>query len=379
LSERLTPRQLNRTTLARQLLLERARLDAVEATRRSVALQSQEPASPYVALWNRVEGLDPADVDRAFRDHALVKATLMRVTLHTVTAEDYPAFHDAMQPTLRGARLNDRRFRRTGLTHADADALVAKALAFAKEPTTNAEAERWVREHIGEFPEPGIWWAFRQYGPFVHAPTGGAWSFGPRPSYRASPLKAGFGDPATATPTLVRRYLEGFGPASIADIGQFCLLSRPLVRAATEALGDELLEREGPDGKPLYDVRGTSITQAETPAPPRLLGMWDSVLLAYAERGRIVPEEYRRVIARNNGDTLPAILVDGYVAGVWRPVDDGIEATALRPLTKTDWTGLEAEAQALRRFLADREPDVYRRYGRWWAELPAAEVRVLGG
>ena len=42
---------------------------------------------------------------------------------------------------------------------------------------TNAEAEAWVRENIGEFPEPGIWWAFRQYAPFVHAPTGGPWSF----------------------------------------------------------------------------------------------------------------------------------------------------------------------------------------------------------
>jgi Winged helix DNA-binding domain len=378
LSERLTPRQLNRTTLGRQLLLERERIGVVEATRRAVALQAQEPASPYVALWNRVADLDPADVDRAFRDHAIVKATLMRVTLHTVTAQDYPAFHDAMQPTLRAARLNDRRFRRTGLSHADADALVPKVLAFASEPTTNAEAERWVREQIGEFPEPGIWWAFRQYAPFVHAPTGGAWSFGPRPSYRASPLKAGFGDPVDAAPTLVRRYLEGFGPASIADIAQFCLLSRPLVRAAAEALGDELLELEGPDGKPLVDVPGSSITDAETPAPPRLLGMWDSVLLAYADRGRIVPAEYRRVIARSNGDTLPAILVDGYVAGVWRPVDDGIEATAFRPLTNADWTGLTTEAQALRRFLADREPGVYRRYGRWWADLPAAEVRVLG-
>jgi hypothetical protein len=378
LSERVTSRQLNRTTLARQLLLGRERIDVVEATSRVVALQAQEPGSPYVALWNRVGALDPAEVDRAFHEHALVKATLMRVTLHVVTADDYPSFHDAMQPTLRAARLNDRRFRETGLTPADADALLPKALEFARRPRTNAEAERWVREHVGPFPEPGVWWAFRQYGPFVHAPTGGGWTFGPRPSYRASPLKGGFGDPAAALRVLVRRYLDGFGPASIADVAQFALIARTLVRAAFATLGDDLVELDGPDGKPLFDVPGAPIADADAPAPPRLLGMWDSVLLAYADRGRIVPDAYRRVIARSNGDTLPAILVDGYVAGVWRPVDDGIEATAFRRLTSDEWTGLEAEACELRAFLADREPGLYRRYGRWWADLPAAEVRILG-
>ena len=331
-----------------------------------------------MALWNRIAGFEAADLDRAFRDHEIVKATLLRVTLHAVAADDYAAFHDAMQPTLRGARLHDGRFRRTGLTPADADALVPKALAFATEPKTNAEAEAWVREHIGDFPEPGVWWAFRQYGPFVHAPAGGPWSFGTRPSYRASPLKAGFGDPAAALPVVVRRYLEGFGPASVADVAQFALLNVPLIRAAFAALGSELVELAGPDGKPLFDIPGGIIPDADTPAPPRLLGMWDSVLLAYADRARIVPAEYRRVIARSNGDTLPTLLVDGYVAGVWRPLDDGIEATAFRKRDDADWDGLEHEAHALRQFLADREPRIYSRYGRWWSDLPAAEVRVLG-
>src|SRR5687768_12654111 len=101
---RLTARQLNRATLARQVLLEREPLDIVEAVHRAVALQAQEPASPYLALWNRVARFNPADLDRAFSVHAVVKATLMRVTLHAVDGADYPAFHEAMQPTLRAAR-----------------------------------------------------------------------------------------------------------------------------------------------------------------------------------------------------------------------------------------------------------------------------------
>ena len=107
--------------------------------------------------------------------------------------------------------------------------------------------------------------------------------------------------------------------------------------------------------------------------------MWDSILLAYADRARVIPDAYRKLVIRSNGDSLPTLLVDGYVAGVWRPVDGGIEATAFEPLADDAWAGLETEARALLAFLADRDAAVYRRYARWWDGLPAAEVRVLGG
>jgi DNA glycosylase AlkZ-like len=107
--------------------------------------------------------------------------------------------------------------------------------------------------------------------------------------------------------------------------------------------------------------------------------MWDSVLLAYSDRSRVIPPEFRRLVTRNNGDVLPTLLVDGYVAGVWRPVEGGIEATAFHRLSDEAWTGLGAEAAALVAFLADREPIVYRRYAHWWAKLPSAEVRLLPG
>ena len=106
----LTARGLNRATLGRQLLLRRRKLDVVEAVHRVVALQAQEPASPYLALWNRVVDFDPRALDRAFTDRTIVKTTLMRTTMHAVTASDYPAFDEAMQRSLRAARLNDRRF-----------------------------------------------------------------------------------------------------------------------------------------------------------------------------------------------------------------------------------------------------------------------------
>jgi hypothetical protein len=375
---RLTERQLNRASLGRQLLLGRKELGVVEAMHRVVALQAQEPASPYIALWNRLAHFDPAELDRAFAEQAVVKAQLMRITLHAVDARDYPAFHQAMQMTLRAARLDDRRFTRTGLSSADAEALMPKMLKFASRPRTNAEAEAWLDERLGVTEKPGVWWALRQYGPIWHHPIGGAWSFGTRPSYMAARQKGKTKDPATSMQWLARRYLEGFGPATVQDLAQFSTIYRPPAKEALTALGDQLVRLEGPNGVELFDVRGGLLTDEDTPAPPRLMAMWDSLLLAYVDRNRVIPPDYRKLVMRNNGDVLPTVLIDGYVAGVWRPSQGGIEITAFHKLAKGDWTGLEAEARAMVAFLADRDPAVYRRYAHWWMTLPNGEVRVLG-
>jgi len=378
----LTDRQLNRATLGRQMLLRREPLGVVEAVHRVVALQAQESASPYVALWNRLTAFDAADLDAAFVDRTVVKASLMRITLHAVDATDYAAFHDAMQPSLQASGLNDDRFRRSGLSSADADALLPEILRFVARPRTNAALEAWIDERLGVLPKPSVWWALRRYGPFVHAPTGGPWSFGLRPTYRAAGELHRAGDPTASLPVLIRRYLEGFGPASASDIRQFGMIKLSLVRAALRTLVDsgEVERLDRADGAELFDVPGGLRPPADTPAPARLLGMWDNVLLAYADRSRVIPPHYRRIVIRINGDVLPTMLVDGCVAGVWRPVEDAIEATAFHRLPRDACKALEAEARSLLAFLADREPLVYRRYGHWWTKkLPSAEVRVLGG
>ena len=375
----LTARQLNRATLGRQLLLSREKLPVVDAVRRVVALQAQEPASPYLALWNRVAGFDPADLHAAFVDQRVVKAQLFRITLHAVATEDYPAFHEAMEPTLRSARLQDRRFKSEGVSIEDAKALIPDLLEFMTTPRTNADVEAWLEDRYGE-PKPRIWWGLRQYGPFVHASSGGPWTFSPRPSFVGAFEQDRPGDPAASEAYFVRRYLEGFGPATMQDIAQFGPILRPPVQRALAALAEQLERHEGPDGEVLYDVPDGLLPPEDSPAPPRLLAMWDSVLLAYTGRSRLIPADYRKVVIRNNGDVLPTLLVDGQVAGVWRQVDGGaIEATAFQRLSKADWNGLEAEGQALKAFVADRDPKLYSRYARWWTTLPAAEVRVLGG
>jgi len=314
-------------------------------------------------LWNRLADFEPADLDAAFAGRAVVKATLMRITLHAVHADDYPAFRAAVHPTLPPALL--------GLSAGAAEALLPDLLGFADRPRTSAEMAAWL-------PEPEVWWALRSFAPLLHAPTGGAWSFGPRPSFVASGTPA-FPAGPEALQTLIRRYLAGFGPASVADVAQFARVQRARVRDALRALSGAVEHLDGPDGTALFDVPGAPRPAADTPAPPRLMAMWDSILLAYADRSRVIPPDYRKLVIRANGDVLPALLVDGYVAGVWRPVERGIEATAFHRLPAAAWAGLAAEARALVALLAEREPRVYRRYDRWWAALPGADVRVLPG
>jgi hypothetical protein len=371
-------RELNRATLARQLLLQREELDVLTAMRHVVALQAQHAASPYIALWNRLSGFDPAELDAAFADRTLVKGTVMRFTLHAVLAGDHPVMHAAMQPSLR-TRLQDSRFTVSGLSPGEAHELVRELLVFLDIPRTAAEIEEWIHERV-DAPPGSVWWALRSFAPVLHAPTGGPWSFGWRPSFTASGTAPLPEDPVAfdeALQTLAVRYLEGFGPASVADLAQFALVQRSRARAALQSLAGTLERVEGPGGVELFDVPGGRCPAADTPAPPRLLPMWDSVLLAYSDRSRILPPEYRRTVIRSNGDVLPTLLVDGYVAGVWRPVEGGIEARPFSPLRAEDWEGLAAEARSLIAFLADREPEVYRRYARWWAALPDTEVRVL--
>ncbi|MDQ8708373.1 winged helix DNA-binding domain-containing protein [Streptomyces sp. LHD-70] len=374
--------ELNRATLSRQLLLERAPLSVPEAVRRVVALQAQHPASPYLALWNRLRDFAPAELDAAFTDRTVVKATLMRITLHAVAAEDYTDFRAAMQPTLYASRLGYR-FAEAGLTPADAHALVPDLLAFAERPRTSAELQAWLVERLGEEKKDGAWWGLKGYAPLQHAPTGAPWSFGHRPSFvRAGPGPLpgpGREGDAEALRTLILRYLAGFGPASVADVTQFAMLQRTPVRTALRALGGAVEELQGPDGSTLFDLPDAPRPPADTPAPPRLMAMWDSTLLAYADRSRLIPPAYRPLVIRNNGDVLPTLLVEGRVAGVWRPADDGIEATAFEPLPRPVWDALAAEAHSLRALLSEREPGVYGRYGHWWKKLTDADadVRVL--
>ncbi|MFF2365183.1 winged helix DNA-binding domain-containing protein [Streptomyces sp. NPDC058122] len=377
----LTARQLTLATLDRQLLLERKRLDVAEAVRQVCAVQAQAPASPYLALWNRVEGFVPEDLDAAFADRRIVKATLMRITLHAVHADEYAPYHAAMVRSLRASRLYDRRYTSTELSEEDADTLLPRLAAFLERPRTGADVEAEFTESLGGDAHR-LWWALRTYAPIQHTPTGGPWSFKLPNTYRASAVDPvdETKDAAAGVRRLLLSYLRAFGPASAPDFARFTLLGRPVITQALSELGDQVVRVPGPARATLFDLPDATVPAEDTPAPPRLLPMWDSTLLAHALPGRVMPQEYRPLVVRRNGDMLPTLLVDGQVAGVWRAANGGLELTAFRKLDKAAWRGLTEEARKLAALLADRDPAPYSRYNHWWDKgIPGVESRTVEG
>lgn len=344
-----------------------------------MALQAQQPGAAHVALWNRLVDLDPAAVDGAFTAGEVVKATLMRITLHAVHAGDHQPWLTAMLPTLRASRLNDKRFAKAQASVAEVDAWMDDLLAFTATPRTAAEVQAWMGEHTTAEAQ-WLWWAVKSFAAWRRVPGDGPWAFG----QDTSVVSAGFAQPTVdeaasdvALAGLIARYLAAFGPATVADIGRFALVPRGRVRRVLPDV-DDLVTLIGPDAVEYLDVAGAPRPDDDVPAPPRLLGMWDQVLLAFDDRTRVIDDDHRGLVIRRNGDTLATLWVDGRVVGVWRTADDGIQASAFVPLPDDAWDGLASEAAALQAWLADRHPHPFGRYDHWWKKgIPAHETRLL--
>ncbi len=375
--------RLNRATLARQLLLERAAIRPIAAIRRIGGLQAQEPASPYLALWSRLAAFDPAALDRAFQQRRVVKATLMRSTLHVVTRDDYLHLLPATLPMLRAL---NRRSQGPEPAPERIHALAEAALDFASRPRANTE----IREHLAgldDMSADDALWFVRRYAAWVHAPSPVAWSFGRRPILTGASswlAETSFAGENAALEYLARHYLGGFGPAALADMAAWSGLAiarlRPAV-AGIDAAGG-LRRYSDEHGRELLDIAGASVPAADVDAPARLLPMWDSVLLAYADRSRMISDEHRKVVTARNGDTLPTFLVNGRVAGLWwAEADGGRSRIALEPfvrLSRAERRDVEREGERLAAFVGPIEPGVYRRYRttRARASVPAIPRRA---
>jgi hypothetical protein len=365
---RLSPRRLNRATLARQLLLERRSLDVVAAVHQLGGLQAQEPASPYLALWSRLRGFSADGLSRALHERELVKATLGRSTLHIVSAADYQASITSLLAVTRTRWMQESRGRPVVRALPE---LTEASLAFAADPRTNIE----LRDHAGSLGEPvpadELWRRIRRYGAFVHVPGPEPWAFGRRPRLVAARSWLGAGalknaHEAAGLEHVVRSHLRAFGPARLADVAQWSGLSVRALRKGLDRI-EEVELHEDQHGRELFDLPGAPLPDEDVPAPPRLLPMWDETLLAYAERDRVLPEAHRRQVIVKAGDVLPTFTVDGSVAGLWwaelttdrRP---RIVLEPFEPLRQNDRVALEAEGEALAAFIGEREPEVYQRY-----------------
>jgi hypothetical protein len=359
-SERvLTAQELNRALLERQLLLRRHKLPVARAVERVAGLQAQWANSPYVALWSRLEDFRREQLANAIKRRTVVKATLMRMTLHIVTAHDYPVFADVFR--------DDRvaRFTRELAKHApDLDAgTVAKRALAAIGDRIASRAEYF--DAVGEDPRTPtgdvrrwmFWVALQTYGNLVHVPPSGMWGHFGSPQFAPARIwlrhrPAVDGDPRVH---LVRRYLAAFGPASSADLGSWSN-ARDL-RAALAELEPELRHFRDESGRLLYDLRRAPLPDGHTPAPVRFLPKWDTSILGYAppERWRILPERHRRTVIGKNGDVAQTFLVDGLIAGTWDvALARGTATLRLSPfgrLSKDIRSELADEGERLARFV----------------------------
>jgi winged helix DNA-binding protein len=376
--------QLNRATLARQLLLDRATIRPTDAVERVGGLQGQEPASPYIALWSRLEAFGAGTLDRAFMEHRLVKATLMRSTLHVVSRDDYLKLLPATQPMLRGL---NRRGLGADPGEARVRELTAAALAFADQPRSNTAIRDHVAGLAGDMSPDDALWFVRRYGEWIHVPSAVPWSFTRRPVLTAA--RAWLGDPPfaeepAALEQLARRYLGAFGPATAKDMAAWSGLPIATLRPALAAIdaGGELVRYADERGLELLDLAGIPQPPADIDAPVRFLPMWDSLLLAYADRTRVIGDTHRRVVVSRNGDTLPTFLVNGRVAGLWWAEADGpssrIVVEPFVTFSRLVRREVEREGERLAEFVGPIEPDVYRRYrtSRARASVPAIPRRV---
>ena len=333
-------------------------------------LQAQEAASPYVALWTRLASFVAEDLDRAFAERAVVKATLMRVILHAVSIVDYAHFLPALRPMHHTLRR-----RGAGLIDAEAVGRLGRAaLEFAAEPRTNTALRDWVATEASRL---GVdldeaWWWVRLRHDFVHVPTTRPWSFGRRPTLAAATSwleDPPFAAESVAIGHLVRRYLGAFGPATASDAAAWSGLTITRLRPAIAAIeaGGDLWHGRDERGRELLDLATAPRPGSAVEAPPRLLPMWDNLLLAYADRTRVIDDVARAVVISRNGDTLPTFLVDGRVAGLWWAVAEPsgrcrIELEPFGHLAAPSSRELGVEAERLAAFLEPLDSTVYGRY-----------------
>jgi hypothetical protein len=353
----LSDRELNRALLARQFLLKRAMLTPSAAIERLAGLQAQWAPAPYVGLWSRLAAFAIADLEGALAARTVVKATLMRGTLHLVSAKDYPALCVAT------TRSRPERWAPAARRLADADRIHRATVKFARTARTReALADFLVTQGVAaDLSAPMLWWLIASHGWLVHVPPSGTWAFrrsGDLIAADAWIRSAREPELAVAVATTVQRHLAAFGPATPDDISSWSSIRTPAIRAALEGLGSKVRTFTDPRGRTLYDLKGAPLPDADTPAPVRFLPKWDSTLLAYAppERVRILSEGHRKTVIAKNGDVAQTFLVDGMVAGTWSatiaPREAAIVVTPFGRLAKADRSALTAEGERLARFLA---------------------------
>lgn len=349
----LSLRELNRATLARQLLLRRHRTSVTRAIERTAGIQAQWPPSPYLGLWSRLEGFGEDDLVRAIARRRVVRATLMRTTLHLVSASDYLTYAGLF----RERRIAELRRQLAALGEEGADFATdgERLAAFAAEqPRTRPELLAQLGRPKLRIEERSPWLSW--YGLVAHAGLVGGPSSSEWRSHTAGgtfvPARTWLGaDGATGEPALaelVRRYLAAFGPATREDAARWTGLARSTVDRGLAQLALRRFRDE--HDRELYDLPRAPLPAADVPAPARLLPRFDNLILSHEDRRRVIAQEYRAATIQG-GEVRATFLVDGFVAGIWSAENGRVRLEPFAPLPRAARREVEEEAARLEAFL----------------------------
>jgi Winged helix DNA-binding domain len=324
----LSQRALNRALLSRQLLLERADLPAevsrrraavIETIERLVGLQAQAPFPPYYGLWSRLGGFRPDDLAALIADRSVVRIAVMRGTIHAVSARDCLPLRRLVQPVLdRGLRGSFGR----QLAGVDAVAVAAagRELVEAEPMTFSALGER-LAARWPDHPPAALAQVVRAHVPLVQVPPRAVWGRSGQSLHTSAEHwlgAAAAADPASppTLPGLVTRYLAAFGPATTRDVTAWSGLTG--LRAVMDELRPSLVTFRDEQGAELFDLPSAPRPDGDVPAPVRLAAEFDNLLLSHADRSRVVHPDHLRRFYTINGIFPGSVLIDGFVAGMWR-------------------------------------------------------------
>jgi hypothetical protein len=350
--EVLSRRALNRATLARQLLLERTNMPALDAIERLAGMQAQEARPPFVGLWTRLAEFRAEQLTDLLRSREVVRATAMRATLHLMSARDYLAIRSTLQPMLTSgmaAVLKER------MAEIDMEALVQCAREhYATGPCTFDALRGYLASRMPEGDVRALAYGVRTHLPLVQVPTETRWAFPTAADFVPADVWLGQRpSPEDRRGELVMRYLAAFGPASVADAETWSYMKG--LKPVFEALRPKIVTFRDEKKRELFDLADAPRPPEETPAPVRFLPEYDNLVLSHADRTRIVPEEHRKKIVTANLRVHATFLVDGFVAGTWKVDFKKIASLIIEPFTplhSSVQSELEAEGERLIRFVA---------------------------
>ncbi len=310
----LSLRDLNRATLARQMLLKREGVSATAVVERLVGMQAQWPAPPYPGLWTRLKKFARADLVDLITSTKLVRATMMRGTLHVVLAEDYLKFRPLLQPMLTRSLMSVSNGRREGI---DFDVVADQGREFLKTgPRTFEEIREYLSLRHPRADTRIMGHAVRMLVPLVQVPGPGAWGFPQSPAFALGEAWLGKKlDPSNVC-ELIKRYLAAFGPATPGDFQVWSGLLG--AKAFFEQLRAELVVLKDIDGREQFDLPDAPRPGGKVAAPVRFLPEFDNALLSHVDRSRVLPEVHKKKAFVAGLRVLPTILVDGFVSGAWK-------------------------------------------------------------